>query len=92
MDRFEILKNSDDVIPCFSTFDDERPISEPGPRPGSAVSELVLQYMESGEGRSRLAESMMAPLRQRRDYSSIARRAFRVESIPEGALPLYDRG
>lgn len=43
------------------------------------------------DGRLRLAASMIAPIRRQLDYSSIARRTFLVEQLPEGALPIYDR-
>ena len=30
-------------------------------------------------------------LRRRRDYMSIARKALMVETLPDGALPIYDK-
>lgn len=34
---------------------------------------------------------MVQPLRQRRDYSSVVRKTFLVEDLPDGALPTYDK-
>ncbi len=57
----------------------------------SRPEDIIQQYLASSEGRARLAQTMVAPLRQRIDYQSIARRTFLVEQMPEGALPVYDR-
>jgi hypothetical protein len=53
---------------------------------------LVSRAIASAEGRSRLAAAMAAPLRARRDYQGIARRALLVEPMPEGASPIYIPG
>ena len=34
---------------------------------------------------------MIQPLRRRRDYTSVGRKAFYVEALPDGALPIYDK-
>jgi hypothetical protein len=52
---------------------------------------LVDQFIGSQSGRKRLAASMIQPLRERRDYSSVGRKTFLVEQIPDGALALYDK-
>jgi hypothetical protein len=31
------------------------------------------------------------PLRTRRDYTSVGRKTFLVEQLPDGALPIYDK-
>jgi hypothetical protein len=38
-----------------------------------------------------LAAAFAAPLRRRLDYSDIARKAFIIDQLPQGALPTYDR-
>lgn len=43
------------------------------------------------EGRQRLAQAMINPLRRRLDYASVAQAAFPVEQMPPGAVPIYDR-
>lgn len=53
--------------------------------------QIIQQALGTAEGRSRLAQSMIAPLRARLDYQGIARRTFLVEELPQGALPTYDR-
>lgn len=45
----------------------------------------------SGTNLSKLAEALTAPLRRRMDYSSIAKKAFSVQELPKGALPMYDK-
>jgi len=45
----------------------------------------------SPQGRMRIASGMTQSLRERRDYSSVGRRAFLVEQIPDGVLPYYDK-
>jgi hypothetical protein len=52
---------------------------------------LVDQHIGSGAGRKRIAASMVQPLRDRRDYSSVGRKTFLVEQIPDGAMPVYDK-
>jgi hypothetical protein len=50
-------------------------------------SQIIAKYLDSAEGRSKLAQSMIAPLRARRDYASIGRKCFIVEPLPNHALP-----
>lgn len=58
----------------------------------NAVKEkIITKYLNSFEGRQKLAASLTQPLRTRRDYTSVGRRAFLVEQLPDGALPLYDK-
>ena len=47
--------------------------------------------LKSPSGRQKLAAALGPSLRRRRDYMSIARKAFMVETLPEGALPIYDK-
>jgi hypothetical protein len=51
----------------------------------------VSMYIGNSAGRKRLASSMIQSLRERRDYSSVGRKTFLVEQIPDGALPIYDK-
>lgn len=53
--------------------------------------DLIAQNIVTSEGRRKLAASMIQPLRRRRDYSSVGRKAFYVEQLPDGALPIYDK-
>lgn len=53
--------------------------------------QVVSKYIQSAEGRRKLAASMIQPLRTRRDYTSVLRKAFLVEDLPDGALAIYDR-
>jgi hypothetical protein len=58
----------------------------------NAVKEqLVDKYISTSAGRRHLAASMIQPLRERRDYSSVGRKTFLVEQLPDGALPIYDK-
>ena len=68
----------------------------PDPTPPRAIDDqvrnsIISQYVNTSAGRRALAQSMIAPIRTTRDYSSIGRRAFIVEELPEGALPIYDK-
>lgn len=53
--------------------------------------QVVDKYIGTQAGRRRLAASMIQPLRERRDYSSVGRKTFLVEQLPDGALPIYDK-
>lgn len=58
----------------------------------NAVKEkMVDQFINTEAGRRHLAASMVQPLRERRDYSSVGRKTFLVEQLPDGALPIYDK-
>jgi hypothetical protein len=52
---------------------------------------MLGQYLKSAGGRQKLAASLGPSLRRRRDYMSIARKALMVETLPDGALPIYDK-
>src|SRR5271168_2556278 len=49
------------------------------------------QLLKTAGGRQKLAASLGPSLRRRRDYMSIARKALMVETLPDGALPIYDK-
>lgn len=57
----------------------------------SIKERIVDKYIGSSAGRKRLAASMVQSLRERRDYSSVGRKTFLVEQLPDGALPIYDK-
>ena len=58
----------------------------------NAVKQQVISdYLKTASGREKLARSMIQPLRTRRDYTSVGRRTFLVEQLPDGALPVYDK-
>ncbi len=54
-------------------------------------NEIISKYIKTASGRQKLAASMIQPLRRRRDYTSVGRKAFFVEQLPDGALPIYDK-
>lgn len=91
MNRYEILlgiQPSEEILKqdALNALKAERR-AENNERP--AREALISELIGSEAGRNQLAQAMVAPLRQRRDYAGVARRAFRVESLPEGALPVY---
>jgi hypothetical protein len=51
---------------------------------------IISKYLSSSIGRQTLASSMIAPIRTGLDYQGIARKAFAVQQMPQGALPVYD--
>ncbi len=57
----------------------------------SVKEKVVSELIETQAGRRRLAASMIQPLRDRRDYTSVGRKTFLVEQIPDGASALYDK-
>lgn len=52
---------------------------------------IISDYIKTPQGRAKLASSMTQPLRLRRDYTSVGRKTFLVEQLPDGALPIYDK-
>lgn len=58
----------------------------------NAVKQKIIgDLIKTPQGRSKLAASMTQPLRTRRDYTSVGRKTFLVEQLPDGALPIYDK-
>lgn len=53
--------------------------------------EILSKFVRTAAGRQKIAASMIAPLRKQRDYSAVGRKAFSVEQLPDGALPIYDK-
>ena len=53
--------------------------------------QIIAEFMKTASGRAKLAASMTQPLRLRRDYTSVGRKTFLVEQLPDGALPIYDK-
>jgi hypothetical protein len=52
---------------------------------------MLGQLLKTAGGRQKLAASLGPSLRRRRDYMSIARKSLMVETLPDGALPIYDK-
>jgi len=74
--------------PMLRTAASPFPVSAPDPQ---RRYETIAKYIVDVPGRRRLAASMIQPLRRRRDYSTVGRKAFYVEQLPDGALPIYDK-
>ncbi len=51
--------------------------------PTDVREQLIAEYLRSAGGRQALAQSMIAPLRRRVDYTSVAQRVLNVEQLPE---------
>ena len=49
------------------------------------------KLLHTASGRRHVAAALGPSLRRRRDYMSIARKALLVETLPDGALPIYDK-
>ncbi len=54
-------------------------------------SQIIGEFIKTAAGRAKLAASMIQPLRLIRDYTSVGRKTFLVEQLPDGALPIYDK-
>ena len=52
---------------------------------------MLGQFLKTAGGRQKLAASLGPSFRRRRDYMRIARKALMVETLPDGALPIYDK-
>lgn len=52
---------------------------------------MISDNIATPAGRAKLAASLTQPLRLRRDYTSVGRKTFLVEQLPDGALPIYDK-
>jgi hypothetical protein len=52
--------------------------------------QAINRLLSSRQGRQRIAATVQGPLRKLRDYVSIARRAYMIDDLPDGALPIYD--
>jgi len=50
----------------------------------------ISNLLKTKGGRAKLAATMQEPLRQLRDYESVGRRAFFIDPLPDGTLPIYD--
>ena len=82
-------------LPPWFWDDDPLPITEDVvfavEKPLPDKQSIIDQLLNTPGGRQKLAASMAAPLRTRRDYAAIGRKTFLVEQIPVGALPIYDK-
>ena len=54
-------------------------------------NQVLAQYIGTAAGRAKIASSLTQPLRLQRDYTSVGRKTFLVEQLPDGALPYYDK-
>lgn len=52
--------------------------------------QLMTKLLGTQAGRQRIAANIQEPLRKLRDYQAIGRRAFFVDELPDGTLPVYD--
>jgi len=52
---------------------------------------ILAKYIASTAGRATMAAKMTPSLRRFRDYSAVGRKAFLVEDLEDGALPIYDK-
>jgi len=58
----------------------------------NAIKQQVIgEYVKTAAGRAKMAQSMIQPLRLRRDYTAVGRKTYLVEQLPDGALPIYDK-
>ncbi len=52
---------------------------------------IANKWISTPKGRKHIASTMIQSLRERRDYSSVGRKTFLVEQIPDGAQAYYDK-
>jgi hypothetical protein len=58
------------------------------PASNEVKEKVISEYIKTATGRQKLAASMIQPLRFRRDYTSVGRRAFLVEQLPDGVVAM----
>ncbi len=56
-----------------------------------AKETLLTKAMQSERGKVALAQAMANPIRRNLDYQGVGRKALRVDPLPQGALPVYDK-
>lgn len=65
-----------------------------GADPGSIAAykqQVIGRLLKTKGGFQKLAASMQQPLRLKRDYQAVGRKAFKVDQLPDGALAIYDK-
>jgi len=53
--------------------------------------EMLVERLTRLQKRLSKVTEWIQPLRTRRDYTSVGRKTFLVEQLPDGALPIYDK-
>lgn len=53
--------------------------------------QLMTRMLATQAGRQKIAATIQEPLRKLRDYQAIGRKAFFVDELPDGTLPIYDQ-
>jgi len=61
------------------------------PVSNEAKEALLAKALQSERGRVALAQAMANPIRRNLDYQGVGRKALRVDPLPQGALPVYDK-
>jgi len=52
--------------------------------------QLMTKLLATQAGRQKIAASVQEPLRKLRDYQAVGRKAFFIDELPDGTLPVYD--
>ena len=52
---------------------------------------IIDEFLANPEARSRFAERLIAPIREQRNYTALARAIMPVQQLPPGAMSIYDR-
>lgn len=52
--------------------------------------QMMTKLLSTQQGRQKIAATIQEPLRKLRDYQAIGRKAFFVDELPDGTLPIYD--
>jgi hypothetical protein len=51
---------------------------------------LMTKLLQTQAGRQKIAATIQEPLRKIRDYQAIGRKAFLIDQLPDGTIPIYD--
>jgi len=53
------------------------------------LGHLIAEYVKTSEGRTKLAQAMVQPIKRVLDYESLGRKAFLVQKLPETKATTY---
>jgi hypothetical protein len=68
---------------------DVGPNPQPLPLTDQDKEALITRALTSQEGRTRLAQAMINPIRRNMNFATLSRQILGVQQLPEGALPFY---
>lgn len=75
----------------LGTFNRVASATEVGAVPADKVEQVFNMVWNSPGGLERVAYAMTAPLKELLDYNGIGRKLIKIDPIPQGEIPVYDK-